>query len=259
MTTRKPADFLRRPIIRLPLALAALFIAGCATPGPNRGYYLNSENQFYVVQFDPLDPEAPVSRQLSYLRLLDAPFGFAYDPFTDHFFIRLNPGNRFLVVDRPDRSIKRVFTLTGYDMPRGFGDLAIRSRDRHLFIINPAGPELLETNLNGVFKRTIQLDRAAEGVAYDQADHRLLTLHGNEVVVRDLEGLALASVTLARPVNPGGLAFDSAAREFFVTLDGSGEFGVFAEDGSLLRTLPLSAKGGWMTFDVGPRSLLRLF
>lgn len=263
MTTRKPALLRRQPTARLtlpPLLLAAvLLLAGCATPGPNRGYYLSSEQTFYVRQFDPADPAAPVSRQVSHLRLLDVPFGMAYDPFTDHFFIRLNPGNRFLVVDRPDRSIKRVFKLSGFDMPAGVGDLAIRSRDRHLFLINPAAAELVEFDLNGVHERTIMIDRPAEGVAYDQARNRLLTLHGTGVVVRDLEGGALSAVTLARPVKAGGLAFDPAAREYFAPLAGADELGVFAEDGSLLRTLPLPDQGGWLSFDVGPRSLLRMF
>lgn len=260
MTTRKPAARRHPLIARLtPLFAALLLLAGCATPGPNRGYYLSSENTFYVMQFDPTDPAAPVTRQASYLRLLDVPFGMAYDPFTDHFFIRLNPGNRLHVVDRPDRSIKRVFKLNGFDMPAGAGDLAIRSRDRHLFLINPAAAELVEFDLNGGYERTVSLDRPAKGVAYDQAHNRLLTLHGPEVVVRGLDGGVLSTVTLARPVKAGGLAFDPAAREYFVPLAGADELGVFAEDGALLRTLPLPPESGWLSFDVGPRSLLRLF
>lgn len=256
---RKPAAHHPRISRLAPIIAALALLAGCATPGPNRGYYLNSEGSAHIVQFDPSGADTATSRQASHLRLLEAAFGFAYDPFTDHFFIRLNPGDRFLVVDRPDRSVKRRFQLTGVDLPPGLGDIAIRSRDRHLFIINPLSPELIETNLNGAHERTIPLDRPAEGVAYDQSGNRLLTLHDGKVTVRDLEGRSLATVPLARAVKSGGLAFDSAAREYFALLDESAALGVFAEDGRLLRTLPMPAGRGLLTFDVGPHSLLRLF
>ncbi len=262
MTTRKP----------IPTALLGLFLpvllwlSGCATPGPTRGYYLSSSSNDSIVQFNPVDPAAPPQSQDSYLGVLDIPIALAYDPYTDHFFIRLNPGDRFLVVDRPAQKIKRGFSLSTITLPAGAGDIAIRSSDRHLFIAHPSEPAVIETNLNGHFVRTIQLagmTTNAAGLAYDQATNQLLTLDRDspdKISIRTLDGQIESAVQLDHPTSGRGLAFDSAAREFFAPLPGpAGGLGVFSYTGSLKRTLPLPADPGLLGFDVGPHSFLRLF
>lgn len=274
MTTRKPS---RRPSLlssRLrPLRPAAALLvaglallAGCATPGPARGYYLSGDNHAMIVQFDPLATDALATEQASFLRLFDYPLALAYDPFTDHFFIRLNPGDRFLVVDRPARRIKRGFTLDGVNLPVGGGDIAIRSRDRHLFIAHPTEPRLIETNLNGRFIRDIPLPGLAArpaGVAYDQARDRLLIRdqrHPGTIDIRTLDGHVESSVTLDHATTTHGLAFDSAAREFFIPPEPAGPgLRVFSIEGRLLRTLALPDTPAPAAFDIGPRSFLRLF
>lgn len=258
MTTRKPALLLS--------ALLVSLLAGCSTPGPNRGYYVTSEDRDQITRFDPADTSAPVERQDSYLGNLDVPVGMAYDPFTDHFFLRLNPGNTYLVVDRPARRIKRIFSLPADLMPSGVGDIAIRSVDRHLFIAHPAEPVLVEITLHGKYVRSIPLPgvvRPPVAVAYDQTRNRLLTLapdHPDRVDIRRLDGTIESSVTLDRATDGLGLAFDSKAREFFAALPGEvSGLGIFSSDGHLLRTQPLPTGRGLLSFDVGPHSFLRMF
>ena len=141
---------------------------GCATPGPNHLYLLNPG------QPDTIQNHASTGIETrdipSHLESADVLLGLAYDSYTDHLFLRLAPGNAFRVVDRPDRSIKREFTAT--DIPaNGGGDLAIRSRDRHLFLSHPTQPALIEITLYGKFIRLITLEQftgAPSGIAYDQ-------------------------------------------------------------------------------------------
>lgn len=256
----------RAPFLLVLLGLLTLFLSGCATPGPLCGYYITHDERDQIVQFDPAHPTASTHAQKSYLRTLDIPLGLAYDPFTDHFFIRLQPGDFFLVVDRPARRIKRTFTLSGFEMPRGAGDLTIRSRDRHLFITVPGQPSLIETNINGRYVRTIDLPglrKPAVGVAYDQVRQRLLTInqeHRNQIDIRTLDGQIESTLTLDRLTIGHGLAFDSNQREYYVTLAHPYHgLGVFSENGQLKRTLPLPQESGRLFFDVGPRSFLRLF
>ncbi len=186
--------------------------------------------------------------------------GFAYDPFTDHFFLRLAPGDRIRVVDRPARAIKREFDIAG--APRSEGDLTLRPRDGHLFLVGPRPAQVFETTRLGKYLRTFTLAETRgpiAGLAFDTARDQLLALgaDGQGVTAHDLQGARVRALQLDRPVGPS-LAFDSDQREFYAPLrDRPGEIGVFGEDGNLVRTEPAPDNAGLV--DVGQRSLVRVF
>ncbi|HEY0944635.1 MAG TPA: hypothetical protein VGD81_05185 [Opitutaceae bacterium] len=247
----------------------ALGLGGCATPGPAHLYVAPAQRPAVIVDvaLEGGGVGAGVRVDVpSYVRPGERLVGLAYDPFTDHLFLRLAPGNRIRVVDRPARRIKRQFAAEGVSAA-GDGDLAIRSRDRHLFLGHPTDAAVIETTLSGKFVRTIALEAGGPppaGVAYDQARDELLVLGGGDLAhVRrfDLEGRRLGGVALDRDVELTALAFDSAAREFYAPLRGGRAIGVFSETGQLQREVPLAeiAPAGVRGLDVGQRSALRLF
>lgn len=248
---------------RIPLLTAmacmALAGAGCSTPGANHAY-LASRAEAPIIDRLPGAPDAEIATYLSEINEL---YGIAYDPFTDHLFLRVYPGDFVRVIDRPAGKIKRGFYVRG--LPPGRGDLAIRSIDRHLFFVQPGQPALLETNLNGHAVRTISLEGlqgAPDGVAYDQKNDRLLILKGGDqarIVTYDLAGKRVSSVALDRNVRLTSLAFDSVSGELYVPLADEPSVGVFNPRGRFLRLLETPAGGAHDYVDVGPRSLLRLF
>jgi hypothetical protein len=192
----------------------------------------------------------------SFLEPEDRLAGFAYDPFTDHFFLRLAPGNRIRVVDRPARAIKREFTIDGLGAG---GDLAARPRDGHLFFLESSPVRVVETTRLGKIVRTIHCESvtAAAGIAVDPERQRLILLHadGRQLTVHDLEGRRLESHRLAHAVE-GSLALDAERGELHAPLRGSpARIGVFDLQGRQRRELPVAAR----FVDVGPRSFLRVF
>lgn len=236
--------------------------AGCATPGPNHLYTINESQRETIT--DHAAPGIETMNLPSFLEPADTLLGLAYDSYTDHLFLRLAPGNRFRVVDRPDRSIKREFEAP--EVPgSGGGDIAIRSRDRHLFLSHPSKPTLIEITLYGKFIREIPLETfagASAGVAYDQKRDLLYVLRGgdlNHIVTYGLNGRRLKGTALDRDVLLGTLAYDSDAREFYAQLRESRQIGVFDDQGHLIRTIKTDRHNLPIFFDVGPRSFLRLF
>ncbi|HEY9247866.1 MAG TPA: hypothetical protein VIO38_01995 [Rariglobus sp.] len=236
-----------------------LALAGCATPGPTHAY-LASRAEDPILDLLPGSPDAKVP---TYLGAMNELYGIAYDPFTDHLFLRVLPGDFIRVIDRPAGKIKRSFFVES--LPPGRGDLAIRSRDRHLFFADPARPAIIETTLFGRPVRTILLDGLQgppAGVAYDQRRDRLLILAGGDlarVSAYDLSGKRLSGVSLDRNVRLVSLAYDSVASEFYVPLLDPPVVGVFDVQGRLVRTVGDPSGGAHDFVDVGPRSLLRLF
>lgn len=239
-----------------------VLLSGCSTPGPGHAYLYSPSLGPTIRDVDPLSG-AELAGVPAYVGVDEAVLGMAYDPFTDHFFIRLFPGNRVRVIDRPASSIKREFFAPS--LPLGGHDLAIRSRDRHVFFTDPNGPGLIETNANGELQRYIRLeglDAAVWGVAYDPVDKALLVLakaHSDRVLRFDIEGRALGAVALNAPVEGASLGFDADAREFFASLADGTAIGVFDSQGRLLRRLSRPASERETFIDIGPRSLLRLF
>ncbi len=241
----------------LPL-LFALLAGGCATPGPLHVYSLEGRGADRVVRDHGNGTTATVP---GFLEADDTVTGFAYDPFTDHFFLRLAPGNALRVVDRPARAIKREFTVEGLPAAGG-GDLALRPRDGHLFFLAPAGeaPAIYEVTRYGKLLRRFDLaghTAAPLGVAFDLARDQLLVLSadGRRVVRHDLQGARVGELTLGAAAGPA-LAFDSEARVFYAPLRSEpASLGTFDETGRPLRPAP----GAGNFVDIGQRSLIRVF
>lgn len=237
------------------LALVMLIVAGCATPGPLHRYTLARATSDRVRD----DAAGSAAEVPSFLGSGETITGFAYDPFTDHFFLRLAPGNRMRVVDRPARAIKREFPLAGAPSTGG-GDLAVKPRNGHLFLLHPTEAAVIEVTRFGKHVRTLTLAGApapARGIAYDSERDQLWILVAGSmarVACYDLRGARLRDIPLERPVGDA-LAFDAEKREFHAPLaDGNG-LGVFDEQGRLQRTEASTAA----FIDVGPRSFLRVF
>ncbi len=240
--------------------LAALAAGGCATPGPLHVYTVANPaaNAIHDTGGTPAD-EIP-----SFLARDERIAGFAYDPFTDHFFLRLAPGNRIRVVDRPARAVKREFTIDAL-VTAADGDLAVKPRDGHIFLFHSADPAVIELSRLGRFVRTIalrDLPAPAIGIAYDSIRDVLFLLHRgspSRITTYDLAGRRLESLPLERE-STGSLAFDAEKREFYAPLAATGGagpsgVGVFDERGRWRRTVPLNVP----FIDVGPRSLVRVF
>ncbi len=234
-----------------------LVLTGCATPGQLHLYRVTAAAP--AVIHDTADGVA-AAEVPSFLEAGETLTGFAYDPFTDHFFLRLAPGDKIRVVDRPARAVKREFTAERTPATGG-GDLAARPRDGHLFLTHPREPALIELNRFGNFARVLPLATVAgnpDGVAFDSIRDRLLVLANAtepRVTVHNLDGQLLATITLDREIAAGALGYDPEARELYAALRGGDAIGVFGEEGRLRRTLPLAAN----FIDVGPRSFLRMF
>ncbi len=257
VTTRNPPS----PIVLLVVLICAVLCAGgCSTPGPNHTY-VAATGDAPILDFTA---GAPAAKIPSYLFSVNELYGIAYDPFTDHLFLRVVPGNFIRVIDRPARAIKYDFTAEGLPA-KGGGDLAIRSRDRHLFFVHPTEPMLVETTLRGKHIRDIKLERLygpPSGVAYDQKLDRFFILTGGDlskITAYSLAGNRLGAVGLDRNVLLTSLAFDSVAREFYVPLQDESAIGVFNLKGNLVRTIPVPSTQSRDHVDVGPRSLIRLF
>jgi len=280
MTTRKTAVGDRSAAGRLFAALQAaqrptllfgvfaaglLAFSGCATPGPLHLYTLSAQPSEPPAAIRDLGLATSATAEVpGFLAADDGLVGFAYDPYTDHFFLRLAPGNLIRVVDRPARAIKREFTVSSLTAPSR-GDLAIRPRDGHVFAAHPTQPAVIEFTRFGETVRTLTLAGTRTppaGLAFDSARDRLFALHGGDlasITIHDLTGQRLASVSLDRAVALTSLAYDSDHREFYAILLRDSALGIFSESGRFVRSLPLTPPSPATLLDVGPRSFLRLF
>ena len=249
----------------MPALLVLLLCAGCATPGPLHVYTAAPTPSAPLRDLDPYT--AAVGEVPSFVAADESLLGFAYDPFTDHFFLRLAPGDRFRVVDRPARAIKRDFTIPALALSptTAGGDLALRPVDGHVCAAHPTQPAVVEFNRFGQVIRTLPLATLTappSALAFDTARDRLLALSGGDlarITVHDRSGQRLAAFALDRAVTRTALAYDSAQREFYAPLAREPAVGIFSDQGLLLRTLPLPPAAPPPFLDVGPRSFLRLF
>jgi hypothetical protein len=236
--------------------IALVALTGCATKGPLHVYTVGDATDRPILDRGPAgDTTGP-----SFLKPHERLTGFAYDPYTDHFFLRLAPGNRIRVVDRPARALKREFEIAG--APAGQGDLAVRPLTGHLYLLGPGPAQVLQATRLGQYLGAFTLAGASpplQGLAYDSTHDRLLALgpDGRRVTLHDRSGGQHGELTLAAAAGPA-LAFDADAREIHAPLrDRPGDTGVFDEQGRLLRTVALPAASGLV--DVGPRSFVRVF
>ena len=240
-----------------------LALAGCSTPGTAHAYlYSPGISETTVRDVDPLTG-AEIAQIPAFVQEGEQVIGLAYDPYTDHIFLRIFPGNRILVIDRPAGKVKRVFQAP--NLPLGGHDLTIRPRDRHLFFSDPTGPALIETGLYGELEGYIRLAGLAgpvRGVAYDVVSDELLVLPAEVsagVLRFSLKGEARGELRLEQPVQGNSLAYDAVDRCCYASLADGSAIGVFDAKGRLLRTLPRPAPDREVFLDIGPRSLLRLF
>jgi hypothetical protein len=186
--------------------------------------------------------------------------GFAYDPFTDHFFLRLAPGNRMRVVDRPARKIKREFEIER--ATAAAGDMAVRPRDGHVFLIDGTAPELMETTRLGGFVRRISLEGitgSLVAVAIDMKSEDILVVgsDGRTVHRFDRDAQPRGRTELASQVEPG-IGYDAESEELYARLADQPNTGaVFDRKGRLLRTIAITAGDSFI--DVGPHSFFRMF
>ena len=249
MTTRKA------PAARVAALLALALAAGCATPGPLHRYAFAPGQPDRVADLGP----AGAAEVPSLLAPGERVTGLAYDPFTDHLFLRLAPGDRIRVVDRPDRSLKRELELAGAGTG---GDLAVRPRNGHLFLLSGAAGEVAEHTRLGRPVGRFSLEgvtAAPRGLAYDAGRDELVVLaaDGRTVSRHDLGGRRRGELRLAAAA-AGPLACDGETGELHAVLaEGGGEVGVFGPDGAQRRTWPGGGPGALI--DLGPRSFLRVF
>ncbi len=253
MTTRKNSPL---PLAACLFALATLAFSGCATPGLLHVYSLPEPAAPTIADAGPENAaDTP-----SFVAADESVVGFAYDPFTDHFFLRLAPGDAIRVVDRPARAIKREYKVAALLAPQG-GDLAIRPRDGHVFAVMPGETSLVEFSRYGDFIGRVPLENTSapiHSVAFDSANNRLVIFAGDaptQISFHTPEGRRLSVLTADRPLAPGCLAFDADKQELYAPLANRSALGVFSTAGKLLREI--SAPPPF--FDVGPRSFLRLF
>lgn len=253
-----------RPRLQSAFALAVASLAfafgGCATPGPLHVYSATSGAE--QIRDHGNDGATDATREVpSFLKDSDQLTGFAYDPYTDHFFLRLAPGNAIRVVDRPARAIKREFAIEGLPADGAGGDIAIRPRDGHVFFLHPREALVFETTRLGKLLRSLPLPSVtapALGIAYDVTDNSLHVLHaGGRRITRHAsdDGRVLGELTLDRAAG-NSLAYDAERREYYAALAGEpGAIGIFDAAGKFLRRAALT--GSFV--DVGPRSFVRVF
>lgn len=243
-----------RPYLISTAILAAVggLLAGCATSGPNHTYVsLADQSAIHDVS---ADGRATVPA----LAAGETAIGLAYDFNTDHLFVRVLPADVIRVIERPSGKVLREMPLTGELRATQPGDLAIRSRDRHLFVLRPDGASVAELTVDGAPVRTLPVAPGGTGLAFDQARGQLLVLANNRVLAFDESGRASGAVELRAPVSPTSLGFDSAARHFFVPLVEAGQLGEFDEHGTLLQTHAFGP-GAITAIDAGQRSFVRVF
>lgn len=255
LTPATPVDTTRKHIGLL-LAATLVLLAGCATSGPLHIYTIPPRSPVETIydRGQTTTTEVP-----TFLESDDTLLGFAYDPFTDHFFLRLAPGNKIRVVDRPARAIKREFVIPG--LPAG-GDLAIRPRDGHVFFLEENSLRVTETTRLGKPIRTFTLEGTAApaALAYDAAQNHLLILQADRRTVsrHALDGKILATLTLETTVG-GSLAFDSDRQEIYAPHATSGVPPPVMRFDARGKLLQGGVAPDALHLDVGHRSFVRVF
>jgi hypothetical protein len=241
------------------LLCATLVGGGCASGGPNH-IYLTTTASPAVHDLGPV--AALVDRAVAPGEQV---LGLAYDFNTDHLFLRLAPAQTIRVIERPSARTLREMPLPAGLHTAAAADLAIRPGDRHLFAVHPDGRSVVELTLFGAFVRRLELrgaDGPVTGLAYDQKNGRLLVLAATSparigFVAPDASVTYFA--TLAAPVRPVSLGYDSEAQHVFVPLADGASLGEFDPTGALVRTHPAGDAGAITAVDAGPRAFVRVF
>lgn len=245
--------------------LVAAGWTGCATQGPNHLYAITTAGRPIV---DMSTAEQAQTTVASHTLGTDLVCGLAYESFLDHLFVRLAPGDVIREIERPSGRLFRQYVIK--DIPRFAADaiptpdgLAVRSRDRHLFLTLPGEDrEIAEVNRECRLVRRIPLGLThgrIAGLAFDQVHDRLLILYAQPaavIAVVSLDGREEKLISLAESVRPVGLGYDSDREEFFIPLADGKTVGTFDREGKLLARQPVAEAGA---LDAGPRSAIRVF
>jgi hypothetical protein len=252
----------------LSASLIVIFLAatGCSTSGPNHLYIAKGGGEpIHDVSHDG----TPATEVPSRTTVEEKVLGLAYDFYTDELFVRLAPGNLVRVVDRPSQRLLRDMTLP--ELPPHTAnpvsaDLTIRSRNRHLFLVDADGRSIVEYSLFGEFLRRLAPEVGASsigGLAFDQINDRLLVLLAGDhpvILTCTLDGREESRRELQKAVLPLSLAYDSTAQHFFVPLPGGKTVGVFDAQGHHLSTIsPTATTGDVSALAAGERSFVRIF
>lgn len=246
-------------ITLLTLPCVILVGNGCATSGPNH-VYLTAAGSAAVHDIGPaaaaVDHAVAPGEQV---------LGLAYDFNTDHLFLRLAPAQVIRVIERPSGKILREMPVPDDLKTTNPADLAVRSRDRHLFAVGPDARSIVELTLFGESIRCLELRGPAEpigGLAYDQKNNRLLVLAATSPARLGSvapDGFVMYYVTLAGVVRPVSLGYDSASGHCFVPLADGTSLGEFDAAGALVQTHRAEGAGAITAVDAGPRSFVRVF
>lgn len=237
-----------------------MLLAGCATRGPNHIYLTTTTSRAVhdLGASRTLIANAVNSGELA--------LGLAYDFNTDHLFVRIAPAQVIRVIERPSAKILREMKLPVVLHASASADLAIRSRDRHLFAVHPDGRSVVELTLYGETIRRVELTGLTgpiNGLAYDQRGNRLLILSAArdrvQVGAVTPDGNVTDYVTLAAAVSPVSLGYDSDAQHCFVPLADGRSLGEFDAAGNLAATHQTDTAGVITAVDAGPRALVRVF
>jgi hypothetical protein len=244
---------------KLATGLVLVLVSGCATSGPNHAYLTTAAS----LALQDLGP--PPAAIPGVLQPGEQALGLAYD-FKHRPPLRARRPRRKSSASSsaPSGKILREMPLPAELHATGSADLAIRSRDRHLFAAHPDGRSVVELTLFGEFVRRIELagfEGTFGGLAFDQKHDRLLVLGVAPGRVQVGVVAATGSVTyyaaLAAAVNPVSLGYDSETGHCFVPLADGVSLGEFDAAGRLVATHP--AAGPITAIDAGPRSFLRVF
>lgn len=195
----------------------------------------------------------------------DRVVGLGYEFNTDYIWLRIAPGNRLI-------TIKRGFRELWYDyaLPDSFlledgmsGDLAVRSFNRMVYVAMAEPGRVAKVERYGDVREVIQpggSERVIGGLAWDQANDRLVILYAGdvpEVVIYDNDVEEVSRVSLAAAVRPTTLAYDSNRRRYYVPLAEAGWLGEFDAEGQLIGRLPFPDPAA--SIDAGQRSAVRMF
>lgn len=205
------------------------------------------------------------TRLPSHLTPADRAVGLAYDRNTDHLFVRIAPGDRIRVIERPSGRQFALIRLEG-GAPAGLAaDLAIRADDRHLFFLSESGGAIIETRLDGRAVRTDALPgdmSPAAGIAIDQRNNGILLLLRSPrgpVVVLNRERQEVSRFALRAEIAPTALAHDEATGHVYAPLRPGNAIGEFDRSGTLVREFSTAGSAPMIFVDAGQRAFVRLF
>jgi hypothetical protein len=256
------------PALCAAAGVLTLSLGGCATRGPTHVYWAAASGS----TLHDLATASGERRTLDgHIDQDEDVLGLAYDHFTDYLFLRLSPGDVIRIVNRPAGTRVRDLKLTPEvavsrdETAVNALDLTVRSRNRHIFAVDPRETAIVEFTLAGDKVRRITIARPPRGpiggLGFDQRrDHLVVLFASSPAVLAEvtLEGTIVHQTNLAAAVHPVSLGCDSEAGEYFVPL-AEGGIGAFDRDGRLLRTHRVPAGATPAAIGAGPRAFLRLF